>query len=178
MTTYAVDSYHRKLRTHVVKRGFLSVDDCNHVVKVITRWEDKRSKIQRSELLSGTDSRIDRLYERFAEIAEDVNTWGVHLQSISRPLVVNKLLAGCAEFRPHVDFMPHKGEYDKLAMVTMLVDRSSYVGGEMVFDNVVDVKLNKGDMVVFPGYMVHRVKPVTSGMRMSLVCWVSGPAFV
>lgn len=29
----------------------------------------------------------------------------------------------------------------------------------------------------FPSYVMHRVKPVTEGVRYSLVCWVSGPSF-
>jgi len=35
-------------------------------------------------------------------------------------------------------------------------------------------KLQKGDMIVFPSHIWHRVKPVTKGVRKSLVGWVVG----
>ena len=38
-------------------------------------------------------------------------------------------------------------------------------------------KMPKGTMIVFPSYMWHRVRPVTSGVRKSLVLWIQGPPF-
>ena len=37
------------------------------------------------------------------------------------------------------------------------------------------VKLAKGDIIFFPSFHWHRVLPVTSGERHSLVGWVCGP---
>ena len=34
-----------------------------------------------------------------------------------------------------------------------------------------------GEAVVFPSWVVHRVNPVTSGTRFSLVAWMNGPQF-
>ena len=39
------------------------------------------------------------------------------------------------------------------------------------------VKMKKGDIIVFPSFMLHRVKPVTKGVRKSIVIWVMGPKF-
>ena len=36
---------------------------------------------------------------------------------------------------------------------------------------------NKGDLIVFPSHLWHRVRPVTSGKRLSLVVWFIGPPF-
>ena len=35
----------------------------------------------------------------------------------------------------------------------------------------------RGTLVAFPSYVMHRVTPVTSGTRKSLVAWVAGPKF-
>ena len=35
----------------------------------------------------------------------------------------------------------------------------------------------RGTAVVFPSFEYHRVLPMRSGVRHSLVSWVSGPAF-
>ena len=39
------------------------------------------------------------------------------------------------------------------------------------------VPLEKGEILMFPSFMIHRVKPVTRGIRKSLVIWASGPGF-
>ncbi|MEE9372266.1 MAG: 2OG-Fe(II) oxygenase [Saprospiraceae bacterium] len=38
-------------------------------------------------------------------------------------------------------------------------------------------KLNKGDVVFYPSYLLNKVYPVTRGTRRSLVGWISGPSF-
>ena len=40
------------------------------------------------------------------------------------------------------------------------------------------VTYEKGDIVIFPSYVLHRVSPVTKGVRHSLVAWANGSAFV
>ena len=37
--------------------------------------------------------------------------------------------------------------------------------------------LSKGSIIVFPSFVWHRVKPVTSGTRYSLVAWHLGNPF-
>ena len=38
-----------------------------------------------------------------------------------------------------------------------------------------DEAFKKGSVIVFPSFHRHRVTPVTSGIRHSLVTWVEGP---
>ena len=64
----------------------------------------------------------------------------------------------------------------KLSMTIVLND--DYEGGE--FEFFIDKQLIKeksGTIIVFPSYMVHRVKPVTKGTRYSLVVWFCGEPF-
>ena len=71
----------------------------------------------------------------------------------------------------------------KLSMTIWLNDPDEYEGGE--FDLEVKgphrglrydtFKLSKGSIIIFPSYMWHRVRPVTSGERKSLVTWFRGP---
>ncbi|MEC7191643.1 MAG: 2OG-Fe(II) oxygenase [Pseudomonadota bacterium] len=39
------------------------------------------------------------------------------------------------------------------------------------------VACKRGDVIVFPSYLHHRVKPVTKGVRYSIVAWYGGPPF-
>ena len=77
----------------------------------------------------------------------------------------------------------------KLSMTCQLTDGSEYKGGELEFDfrnydphmrdeskHRIQCKeiLPKGSIIVFPSFVWHRVKPVTSGTRYSLVVWHLG----
>ena len=89
----------------------------------------------------------------------------------------------------HVDIeqeIPNiNGQYlmRKLSMIIWLNDPDEYEGGE--FDIEIKgprmdvrydtLKLKKGSIVVFPSDKWHRVRPVTSGVRKSLVTWFRGP---
>lgn len=68
----------------------------------------------------------------------------------------------------------------KLSMSLQLNDPSEYKGGELQLKfgrQDQTVRKERGMATFFPSYALHRVKPVTKGVRYSLVCWVSGPPF-
>lgn len=61
-----------------------------------------------------------------------------------------------------------------LACTLFLADPGSYGGGELSLQTPVGhlkVKLPAGDAVVYPATMVHRVEPVTHGVRLVGVTW-------
>ena len=87
---------------------------------------------------------------------------------------------------------PEHGKIRKLSMTCQLTDGSEYQGGELEFDfrnyephmrdeskHRVQCKeiLPKGSIIIFPSFVWHRVKPVTKGVRYSLVCWNLGYPF-
>jgi hypothetical protein len=67
----------------------------------------------------------------------------------------------------------------KLSFSLQLSDEDSYEGGQLQFidenKRTFFAPKKKGTMCVFDSRMMHRVRPVTSGVRKSLVGWVSGP---
>jgi PKHD-type hydroxylase len=79
------------------------------------------------------------------------------------------------------------GKVRKLSMIVALVDGSQYEGGDFEINTsspekeeiyVIKEAKIKGTVVVFPSFVWHRVKPVTSGTRYSLVNWHQGRPFV
>jgi len=87
---------------------------------------------------------------------------------------------------------PDHGKIRKLSMTCQLSDSSEYRGGELEFDcrdyeppmrdeskHLLKVNqiLPKGSIVIFPSFLWHRVKPVISGTRYSLVVWHLGKPF-
>ena len=91
----------------------------------------------------------------------------------------------------HVDTLPkpminNDVSYNrKISATVWLNDPEEYEGGE--FDIEIKgpredirydtLKLPKGSIVIFPSNRWHRVRPVTSGVRKSLVIWFQGPSF-
>lgn len=68
----------------------------------------------------------------------------------------------------------------KLSMVLQLTDPLTYEGGDLQLylgHEPITVPRKRGMITVFPSFVLHRVTPITSGVRHSLVSWVSGPAF-
>jgi PKHD-type hydroxylase len=68
----------------------------------------------------------------------------------------------------------------KLTMVIQLSDPADYDGGRleiMPSANIVTGDTARGAATVFPSYLLHRVTPVTAGIRRSLTIWAHGPAF-
>jgi PKHD-type hydroxylase len=73
-------------------------------------------------------------------------------------------------------------------MTLCLSDPEEYKGGDMEFafhdkdgdkqPKICEEIRPKGSLIVFPSFVWHRVKPVTKGIRNSLVCWNLGEPFV
>lgn len=77
----------------------------------------------------------------------------------------------------------------KLSLVVQLSEPEAYVGGELELFNIVhemepddaaawgEAARERGSVIVFPAFEYHRVLPMTSGKRYSLVSWIGGPPF-
>lgn len=68
----------------------------------------------------------------------------------------------------------------KLSIVLQLSDPNEYKGGDLeLFDGAEPqkIKKEKGLVVAFPSFVLHRVTPLTEGIRRTLVVWISGPRF-
>ena len=99
----------------------------------------------------------------------------------------------------HIDMFTHgsvvdqsnpnlKGKSRKISVTCSLSDPDDYTGGELEINvnhplkkkknNIISFnKVKKGSIIVFPSFVWHRVKPVTSGTRYSLVVWNNGRPF-
>jgi PKHD-type hydroxylase len=68
----------------------------------------------------------------------------------------------------------------KLSVIVQLSNEDEYEGGNVQMNighNTFTFPKEKGSMIIFPTFCLHRVTPVTDGVRRSLVSWVTGPNF-
>lgn len=80
----------------------------------------------------------------------------------------------------HIDMSETSPSPRKLTLVLQLSDPQDYEGGEIQTltgptENSVDKQ--RGLITAFPSWALHRVTPVTKGIRKTLVVWIAGPQF-
>ena len=66
--------------------------------------------------------------------------------------------------------------------MSMPLNVGEYEGGEIEIKisasenaKIRKIPVEPGNVIVFPSFLEHRVLPVTSNTRYSLVAWISGP---
>ncbi len=85
-------------------------------------------------------------------------------------------------FNWHIDVHPkfNVDDFDprKISFSVGLSNLDDYDGGDFMIKidrNDREFKLGRGDVIVFPSWMLHKVSSVTKGMRRTLVGWGNGP---
>jgi PKHD-type hydroxylase len=76
----------------------------------------------------------------------------------------------------HFDFGPSR-PLRKLSISIQLSSSADYDGGdlELLYGPVPQrLDRSRGAFIIFPSFMLHRVTPVTRGVRWSLVAWIHG----
>ena len=79
-----------------------------------------------------------------------------------------------------MDIGPHPINHRKVSVTIQLSNPEDYDGGELELwtgAGIQKVEKHKGCAILFPSYMLHRITPVTKGVRKSLVLWVGGSTF-
>lgn len=80
----------------------------------------------------------------------------------------------------HQDIGPGSLSTRKISITVQLSDSSEYEGGDLEYwrgghiDSVEKAPRGKGVVFIFPSFMMHRVSPITKGIRRSFVLWVGG----
>lgn len=79
----------------------------------------------------------------------------------------------------HIDTeLKISNETRKLTVLAILND--DFEGGKFFIKQgheKVYPKQDKGDIIIFPSFLVHGVEPITKGQRFSVVTWLAGPWF-
>jgi len=78
----------------------------------------------------------------------------------------------------HVDHTTITPMPRKLSLSLQLSDPADYEGCALELhaaNSIEAAPVERGTVIVFPSYVLHRVSPILSGRRRSLVAWVSGP---
>ena len=172
--------------TFVFFKKFMKNEDCEQIVDLQHKIQSEEGKISAKKEKRMSDVRwihhaaeVESLFQVLADGVARGNAeqWHFNINGFVEPLQLSRYKDG-----GHYDW--HEDRYDrgigihrKISGTLLLNDQ--FEGGEFeLFDTDQTPKMERGDLILFPSYKVHRVKPITSGERWSLVFWVFGPPFV
>jgi PKHD-type hydroxylase len=136
------------------------------------------------------DDETGWIFDRLSELVVRANrTWGFDVDGFEEDLQYTVYDEPGSFYTWHQDGLDGDVATRKLAVVVQLTPPEQYEGGELeMFDVVADWDEESlagwrlrvralGSAVAFPAFEYHRVSPMTSGRRTSLVAWVGGPPF-
>ena len=141
------------------KRHILSKEEC---FDIIVKF---RKHLKTSTVISSTplNKQIRHSKSAFFE-SDDINT----------RLSLRKVRFQFTEYHKTGFYRWHKDDCNGRIVTHIIALNKEYKGGElqlMHYGQEVTIRLNVGECYTFPSEVLHRVQPVLSGVRYSLVGW-------
>lgn len=168
------------------EKGF-SFEEVNEILELTKNYE-----FQQGTIISGNtgdirsssikwlapDEKTSWIYDRLMGcIKEANNVWKFNLNSILDDIQYTEYRGGGGHYDWHIDIGPGPISHRKVSVIVQLSNDSEYTGGVLEISsgsNTQKVSTKKGAVIVFPSFLQHRVTPVSSGLRKSLVLWAGG----
>lgn len=118
------------------------------------------------------------VFERLGKTIREINdaVYGFDVSQFREGFQFTRYEVG-EYYGPHFDIGPGKLTERKLSLTVQLSPPADYTGGELIIYPEFVAPREQGTMTVFPSFMCHDVRPVTAGVRYSLVSWLAGPPF-
>ena len=117
-----------------------------------------------------------QLVERFFHHAN--HTYRFDVLRVDEPIqLIRYGPTGCVDWHFDCGEEEENEPHRKLSLSIQLSDENDYSGGDLEFVGTVQHPFGRrlGTVIVFPSFSPHRVTPVTSGVRESLVAFMLGP---
>jgi PKHD-type hydroxylase len=149
-------------------------------------WEKKN--VRNSKVSFIPFEKMPKIYESISSGVNYVNRETMNFKDLYLQEFAQYTEYGLNDFYDyHADFNflktssnPNANLVRKVSVSIQLNDPSEYEGGELELlfgkDPMV-FSLKKGHALTFASFILHRVRPVTKGIRRSLVLWFGGPSF-
>ena len=149
-------------------------------VKALVVDEENTDKFRKSNIKwlpfeSKWDWVIDKIMSQVVEANDTI--WKFDLNSVIDNIQYTEYEGNGGHYDWHLDIGPGSISHRKISIVVQLSDPEEYVGGDleiMTGSDHTKIPRGKGNVIIFPSYLLHRVVPLISGNRKSLVLWVGG----
>jgi len=181
---------HPKLDPQVVPNAFTS-DECDNIISsveselelftsITSQYTTEKRKS--SQVWIPNNKLFEWIYSKLGTIGYTINQnfWNLDVRGFED--LQYTVYNNGDYFDWHIDSdvvdggMPTR----KLGMTLQLTDPSEYEGGNLIINHTEyfdDFAANKGDLIIFPSWCLHKVTPLTQGVRKAVVAWAVGPDF-
>jgi PKHD-type hydroxylase len=166
-----------------------SDDECDSIIEYAKSFKlipgntvGDANEIRKSSIVFlHPDLESEWLYRRLTDMVTNLNDrfFKFDLHGFNEGLQFTEYVAPHGNYGCHIDKV-HGKVVRKLSIVLQLTNPDTYEGGDFeLMDTAYPEKLSRkrGTLLIFPSYSLHKVTPVTKGVRNSLVGWVAGPPF-
>jgi PKHD-type hydroxylase len=121
------------------------------------------------------------IFRKISEYAIIANKemWNFDIWDYQDQLQYTKYFGDGGHYDWHADLGPGISNR-KLSCVLQLSTPEEYEGGTLQMNpggNIIEVPKGLGTLCFFPSFLLHRVTPLSSGVRKSLVTWLCGSNF-
>ena len=162
---------------------FLNEDSANKLAKNLIASDDwidgqysnKGSQVKRNLQLNSLGEEYDEFSKEIINLAENDN---LIKNSVFPAKVFNIVFSRTGAgmyYGPHLDNPYLKTGRRDLSFTLFLNEQKDYKGGELILyvpPEKKTIKLNPGEMIIYPTKYLHEVKEVTEGERMVCVGWI------
>jgi PKHD-type hydroxylase len=167
-----------------------STEECRRIIETGSRLPETDGRVNDPKALDGRnpvrdtavrslppDAEFAWIYQRLLHQA------GVHNQQalgfeLEHTETLQLLSYGPGQhYDWHVDIGTGGLAHRKLSLILLLSDPADYEGGELELffsDEPIAATKARGALVVFPSFVLHRVRAISRGRRFSLALWLSG----
>lgn len=121
------------------------------------------------------------IYDKITPLVQEANyqMWNYDLWGYQDSIQYTTYYDQGGHYDWHADVGPNMSNR-KLSCVIQLSEPDEYEGGELQLNTgagITTIPRQKGMTVMFSSFVLHRVTPVLSGTRKTLVVWMAGPQF-
>jgi len=166
----------------------LTAGEYQHVIGVDPSKEaESKFRISNVGFHFSNDPKLKFVFEKFNSVFEYVNSmfYNFDINGYDYFQYAEYDAKELGQYNWHMDLSFGEQSEDaystrKLSMSMLLnTPEVDFEGGDFqtFLAKEINVPLKKGQILIFPSFIVHRVKPVTKGIRKSLVIWITGPKF-
>lgn len=181
--------------TYWVYNDVLTHEDCEALIKGLTTLKSEVADVGVDSNRSKVDTEIRNVQKVIlptykgigailTAVGMDANRqrWQFDIDGANQCEFLN-YPAGGGRYKGHIDTFlsnlpAHTSQCRKLTVLAFL--NEDYTGGKFflqVGSNKIYPPQEKGNVLVFPSFLLHGVEDVVEGERYSVVCWLVGPWF-
>ena len=151
------------------------------IAETVANTKEISGRIRQSDVVWCTKQKFFQMVDGLVNDANSVADWNFQTDAIEDLQITRYKKGGFFNYHADTNGFTRLSSTNKVRKLSVsIILNDEFEGGEFEFlGHQKPVETNGvGTVIIFPSYMVHRVRPIKNGTRYSLVAWICGEPFV